>query len=72
MCSVHVSGLKSVESAHHSLPRPTGEQLLFHTSLINAHRAFPVPSQILGGDQAVLCSAARDPKTRKKGLYYAY
>lgn len=61
---------KSVfKSAHHSLPRPIDGQLL---CTVHSHEdSLLVFSQILGGNKAILCSAARDPKTRKKGGYYS-
>lgn len=54
-----------------SLPRPTDDPLLVSAPKAK-HPCFLVSSQIPGGDKAILCSAAGDPKTRKKGVCYSY
>lgn len=48
------------------------EQELYRVHITHQIKFVLVFSQIFGGYQAVLCGAARDPKTRKKGAYDAH
>lgn len=47
-------------------------QQLYHVHVTHQIKFALVFSQVFGGYKAVLCGAARDPKTGKKGVYDAH